>query len=97
MSYEDEFDNNPKDSNILENYSENILYKGAREDLIDLIFIWIKSYGKENLLDHPYAVFQELDYHIKYKKIFATAIKYIYGDKLLDPKFVKKFSPYIRG
>ena len=77
------------------NYDINIKHNGYKEDLIDLIHIWIESYGKKNLLDRPYVLFLELNYQKKMRHYFATALRYSFGEKVLEKNFYEKFSEYM--
>jgi hypothetical protein len=66
-------------------------FPGQEADLIDMLKIWILTYGSKDLLQNPEILFETFSYTNKYRNLFATALGYVYkNDRKVFLDFISK-------
>lgn len=79
------------------NFEKNKFFKGARNDLSDLLDLWIQSYGKEQVLANPDLFFAKFIYKPEYKDIFVAALGYSFPEVVSDPEKSQIFMEVLKN
>ncbi len=69
---------------------------GVASDFMDLLASWIEAFGKEEFLRNPEILFQTIDYKKNYRPWVASAIRYVFPEKIKDHEFHQKLLPFLR-
>ena len=75
----------------------NKKYKGYRQDLSDLLALWVELFGKKNILENPSLFFSRFNYKPIYKDIYINALASAYPKIVANKKDSLIFKEMIKS